>query len=217
MPKNSNQAEIYLIRHAETVMNINPHLVGGRSNESPLTDRGVEQAKQLGRTLLAEQVFPTKVFVSPAIRTLETARYSLSEMGLAAKEVIVHDEIQELSQGVWEGEQRAEVYTDTVLEDIARLGKDFKLEGGESMNDVGIRMHRWMAETFSEPARQENTRYFVYTHGNAIKCLASLLQGLSHKQTYETEIGNTSISLFTGHSETWEVAYLNRSPADVKT
>ncbi len=98
MPDHIPLTELYLIRHAETVMNTTPYLVGGRSNYSPLTPRGVEQAKRLGRAMLAKQILPTEVFTSPALRTIDTARYSLAEMKLDI-EPLAYDDLQELSQG----------------------------------------------------------------------------------------------------------------------
>jgi broad specificity phosphatase PhoE len=210
-----SRVELYLIRHAETLMNTSPHLVGGRSNETPLTERGIEQAKQLGRSMLSKQIIPNKVFASPALRTIDTARYSLAEMGLDTKP-LVEDAIQELSQGIWEGRPRVDVYTDIVLEDIARLGKDFKLDGGESMNDVGHRMRKWITETFAESNTSDPVeRDFIYTHGGAIKYLASHILGWSHKQTYATEIDNTSVSLVVRTNDQWKVEYLNRQPEAV--
>jgi broad specificity phosphatase PhoE len=209
MPQDTTSTELYFIRHAETVMNTNTHLVGGRSNETPLTPRGIEQAKTLGRTMFSKGIIPTKVFASPALRTIDTARYSLIEMGLDV-EPLIHDAIQELSQGLAEGKPRAEVYTETVKQDIDRLGKEFKLEGGESMNDVGLRMSGWLSETFTNTANELSEKYFIYTHGGAIKYLASHVLDLSHKQTYEMKIENASVNLFTLQNGVCNVAYLNK-------
>lgn len=214
MPKVIRPTELYLIRHAETVMNTNPHLVGGRSNETPLTPKGIEQAKKLGRAMLTKGIVPHKAFASPAIRTIDTARYSLAEMGLNV-EPLIQDAIQELGQGIAEGKLRTDVYTDAVRQDIARLGKDFKLKGGESMNDVGIRMKGWISETFAASTEAETKRYFVYTHGGAIKYLASHILGWSHQQTYETEIDNTSVSLLTLQDGICSVVYLNRDAEQI--
>lgn len=93
MPRNQFSIEIYLIRYAETVMNTNPHLVGGCSNKTPFTPNGVEQAKRLGKVMLKKQILPVKAFA--ALRTLDTARYSLAEMGPDIKPDI-QDAIQEL-------------------------------------------------------------------------------------------------------------------------
>lgn len=206
--------ELYLIRHAETVMNTNPHLVGGRSNDTPLTSKGIEQAKRLGTIMLSKGIMPQMVFVSPARRTIQTARYSLSEMGLSI-EPIVHEDIQEQGQGSAEGKPRNEIYTEEVLQDILTHDKDFKLEGGESMNDVGERMLSWIKQTFSEEYGDSPLRYFVYTHGGAIKYLASHILGWRRQQTYETAIDNTSVNLFILQNGICEVRYLNRDAEEV--
>lgn len=211
---NTARTELYLIRHAETVMNVSPHLIGGRSNETPLTQKGIAQAKRLGQYLFRKQLIPNSVFASPARRTLDTARYSLAEMGLDI-EPLVQDAIQELGQGRAEGRLKKDVYTDKVVADIIRLGKDFKLPGGESMNDVGLRMHGWIEERFGAADGAEPSRHFVYTHGGAIKYLASHLLDWPHQQTYQTPIENTSVNLFVREGGEWQVAYLNRDPAEV--
>ncbi len=207
--------ELYLIRHAETVMNTNLHLIGGRSNETPLTEKGIEQARELGRVMRMKEITPTKLFASPALRTLDTARYSLAEMGIDV-EPIIHESLQELGQGPYEGRLREEVYTPDVLSEIKKLGKDFKLEGGESMNEVGLRMFGWMDETFA--GTNENSsieRYFVYTHGGAIRYLVSHILGWSHRQTLETFIENTTISLLVRKEGDWSVEYVGQHATEL--
>lgn len=80
MKSSTNRTEIYLIRHAETVMNVDTHLVGGRSNHTPLTERGVEQARTLGRALLANNILPDSVYASLATRAIVTANHALEAM-----------------------------------------------------------------------------------------------------------------------------------------
>jgi broad specificity phosphatase PhoE len=207
MLKDILHTELYFIRHAETLTNTTPYLIGGRSNESPLTPRGIKQALRLGNIMLAKQILPLRVFTSPAIRTWDTARYSLSAMRLTNIEPIVQDDLQELAQGPAEGRLRTEVYTPAVQQQIEQLGLDFKLEGGESMNEVGMRMHNWMTTIFTD---QAPGRYFVYTHGGAIKYLAARILGWDHDQTYNTQIDNTSVNLFTIDRSLCQVKYLNR-------
>ena len=43
--------DLYFIRHAESLMNNKGHLIGGRSNETPLSERGIYQANLLGQRL----------------------------------------------------------------------------------------------------------------------------------------------------------------------
>ncbi len=210
MTKQQNYTEVYMFRHAQTVINTKPWLVGGRSNETELTLEGEEQARQLGRALLRRGIFPATVSASTATRAIATARISLAEMGLDI-EPATYEEILELGQGTAEGRPRAEVYTPQVLADIERLGKDFKLQGGESMNEVGRRTLDWMDLHFTGPSAEPGP-HFVYTHGGTIKYAASLLLGWSRLQTYQTEIDNASASLFTHNGTLWHPTYLNRLP-----
>lgn len=205
----SPSVNLYLLRHAESTLNATgTHLIGGRSNEVELTREGVEQAKQLGRFLLSKNIQPDFIYSSPAVRTLATAHHSLAEMNIDTHPII-DDNLQELDQGLKVGHNRTDVYTDEVLAAITTLGKDFKLEGGESMNDVGVRMLNAIA-TIADRHDTTNSTVtgLIYTHGLAIRCLASTVHNWSHKQTYETEIPNASINLFVRSSDQWNAHYV---------
>lgn len=182
---------LYLFRHAETKMNITPDIVGGRSNHEPLTGLGEEQAVRLGHWISRRQLKPDVVYVSPAVRTIETARISLEAAGLVV-EPVVDKRLQELSQGLAEGKPRKEIYTKEVQKLINRDLKDFKLEGGESMNDVAARKR-----SFSEYSRavEEHDDIFVYTHGYAIRCYVGDLLGWSHAEIRANDHDNAAATI----------------------
>lgn len=75
---------LYLIRHGESEMNLDERrgLVGGRCSSSPLTQKGSEEARKLGSYLGRRGKKFDYVFSSTAVRALNTAKLSLSEMGL---------------------------------------------------------------------------------------------------------------------------------------
>lgn len=202
---------VYLIRHAQSEMNVQPHLIGGRSTHSPLTEKGIEQARTLGRFLLGQGIIPSHTLSSPAVRTLETARYALEEMNLALVPTI-HDDLHEMSQGEWVGRPRADVYTEEVQAEIARLGKDFKLAGGESMNDVGERMLSRMSTVIQNLPDGTDHTVLVFTHGVAIRCLVSHLFGWTHEQTFKTTTPNTSITQLLHSGKGWELNYFAKVP-----
>jgi broad specificity phosphatase PhoE len=210
-----DNAKIYLIRHAETVFNTMPHLVGGRSNYTPLTEKGIEQSKRLGRILLEKGILPDVVHVSPAIRTLETARISLEEMGLDV-EPIIHDEIQEMSQGIYEGVPREQVYTPEVKEIIKKRGKTFKLKGGESMRDTGRRFNSWLVNNFGHYHDDPKPHtHFVYTHGGTIKYTASYQGRWNHERTLNTPVGNTKLSLVVPENGKLVYKFINKDVAEL--
>ncbi|CAK0848478.1 unnamed protein product [Prorocentrum cordatum] len=63
---------ILLIRHGESAMNVQPELVGGRTDAAPLTQRGQAQARALGRRLRATGVELDEVYSSTAERARRT-------------------------------------------------------------------------------------------------------------------------------------------------
>ncbi len=204
--------ELYLIRHAESEANAQPHIIGGRSNHSPITEKGVEQAKRLGAHFLAKDIIPTHVFSSPAVRTLQTAQHTLDVMGVDI-EPTVDDDLQEIDQGDWMGQNRHETYNEATLLEIKRLGKDFKAPGGESMNEGGDRL-LGCVDRIVDISEEivDDQRIFVFTHGLVTRCLASNIHDWSHAKTFEKSTDNTSYSLFVPRDGKWHLEYLGRKP-----
>jgi broad specificity phosphatase PhoE len=87
--------KVVFVRHAESVMNTLPHIIGGRSNETPLTERGHAQAAEAATKLAAMSTNVVRVVCSPAVRTIATASYFSN---LIDVRVIEEDRIQELDQ-----------------------------------------------------------------------------------------------------------------------
>lgn len=181
---------LYYFRHAESDFNKNyPHLVGGRSNHSPLTPEGRDQAKRLGTWIANSGLVPDVVYASPAVRTLQTARIALAEAGLL-HEILVDDALQEMSQGVHEGAHRDEVYTDEVISQIAAGPMEFKHLNGESVNDVAGREHE-----FSERVRgvRSHETIFVFTHGYLMRCGMGARLGWSFDEIRANVIDNAAV------------------------
>ena len=88
---------VYLVRHAQSVMNTHRFLVGGRSNHTPLTQRGRQQATLCGQALRTQGVRPQALYVSPAVRTQQTAQLLRAGLGVDIP-MYTDDRLQELSQ-----------------------------------------------------------------------------------------------------------------------
>ena len=211
----SNDIELYLIRHAEAKMNTMSHLINGRSNDSPLTEFGRRQAIMLGDFLLDRGMLPTKIFTSPAVRTLMTSKITLNRMGLNENPTVSAD-LQELDQGDWVGKNRQETYSPEVIKKISKLGKNFKAPSGESMNEVGSRMFNWIDINVDSGNNDENiNKIFVFTHGLAIRCLASYIDNWSHEKTFKTRTPNASISLFNVTNKLLSLNYIGLETSSI--
>jgi probable phosphoglycerate mutase len=200
--------DIYLIRHAESEMNTNSHLIGGRSNSTPLSDTGVYQANLLGKRLKQSEVVFNDVYSSSAKRTQETARNTGLHMGFSLDDVIVTPHLLELDQGNWEGKPREQVYTPKILHDINADNWKFSPPNGESQKDVEDRMLGWLEENVLSKYPEKRT-IGIFTHGMAIKCLLRGIMNSSPSLTYKIHIDNTAITRLQYSESGWHIIAIN--------
>lgn len=146
-PPRRDGALIYLVRHGETVWN-----QAGRQQghlDSPLTPKGMEQARAVGRRLrqiLADA--PTIVLESsPLGRARATARLIAAELGIAAGDIRPAPLLREHSLGAWEGLTYAEIDERYPGARQVREADKWRyvIDGGESYALVSERAKRWLA------------------------------------------------------------------------
>lgn len=199
-------AEVYLFRHGEAQNNIDSHIITGRGDDVPLTSLGIEQATRLGSILIDTKIVPDLVYSSPALRARSTAELALKSVGFT-KKILIDGRLHEQHTGDWTGKFAKEIFTEETIRQIESKGKSFRSPNGESMNDVGLRMYEWLNDNSNCGI------VFGFTHGGAIRSLASELLNWSHAQTYQTQPGNTSVSVFRRHPEgIWEVHDIAADP-----
>ncbi|MDP9374559.1 MAG: histidine phosphatase family protein [Chloroflexota bacterium] len=90
---------LYLIRHGESVPNVEP-IIGGMRGDAGLTARGREQAALLEARLRAEGLRADRLYASTLPRARETAEYVARALGLPA---VPDDELHELRPGEADG------------------------------------------------------------------------------------------------------------------
>src|SRR5919204_6587487 len=93
---------ILLARHGETVSNVEGRWQG--QADSPLTERGLAQARELGRALGSDSL--AAVYSSDLGRALDTAREVAAPHGL---EVTPDPRLRELHVGTWSGRLGSEI------------------------------------------------------------------------------------------------------------
>lgn len=202
---------LYFVRHAESLSNINHHLIGGRSNHVPLTDKGKLQAKKLGERLKKSPINMDLIATSSAVRACDTAQIVCKNAGVDFEKVVVTDELQELSQGDWEGKVRKEIYTPEMLNSINNNNWLHKAPNGESQKEVEERMFGWIEQNvFALDKPNRKTHCMIVTHGNAIRCLFRKIMQSSSTMTHKIKLDNTSITKFRYEAPNdWFFDYLN--------
>lgn len=95
--------EIYVVRHGETMLNVARRMQGWV--DAPLTPRGEEGARDLGRGLESEGVRFDAVYTSDTGRAQQTAALVLSEAGQEdlIENLVADRRLREASFGTYEG------------------------------------------------------------------------------------------------------------------
>ena len=199
---------IYLIRHGESEMNLRlAEIVSGRSNHTPLTEKGYTQARMAGEWLLQHGITPTVTIASPAVRTRETLATCLKAMHLQLP-VEIEDRIQEISHGEMEGQPRPHVWNDDRKAQLRESPLTYALPGGESIADVQQRKMGWLNDIAE---RYPHQTILVASHGYAIRSLVGHLLDWDHaKISYGSETPNCSLTHITYDGERFNVEYVGR-------
>src|SRR3989344_340996 len=202
---------LYLLRHAESQMNLHPDIISGRINETPLSPLGELQALWLGQRLRNEDIIFDQIYSSTAVRTQQTAKIVCNQIGYPLENILSSEKLLELDQGDWEGQPRVKIY---ISETLAKINKDnlnFAPPNGESQKNVEDRMYSWLEENLlNQPnISTEDRTVGVFTHGLAIKCLFRKIMGSNPAMTYKIVLENTSITKLSYSQTGWHLVKFN--------
>ena len=171
MPKGS----ILLFRHGETQWNRSKRIQGQTDSPSPLTLRGVDQARAYGHAvaeLLGPQPDSWRIIGSPLSRCVQTLSILCDSAGLDFDKVELDDRLKEVDTGLYSGLLRSELET-SQPELFGGSGGEswyFRCVGGETLDDLARRLGGWLSD------RDRDERILVVTHGVAGKVLRGLYQ-----------------------------------------
>jgi len=93
---------VYYLRHGQSVANVK-NLFAGQKDNSPLTEKGIEQAREAGKGLA--HVNFSKIISSPLDRAVETARTVAEVVGFEGQ-ISVDPRITEYDMGVLTSQPR---------------------------------------------------------------------------------------------------------------
>lgn len=134
---------LYLVRHGQTEFNV-AHLVQGRC-DSPLTDKGREQARAAAAWLRDHGAAPDTIVSSPLGRAVGTARILAEALGHKGK-VEAEPRIIERSYGVYE----SGLFTDLPC-DVWDPGEELVAHGGEGNHALRARMSEGLRDLMGRP------------------------------------------------------------------
>ena len=145
------------MRHGETVFNVEGRWQG--QSDSPLTERGLAQARELARALAEESI--AAIYSSDLGRAIDTA----AEVAKLQQLAVTSDQrLREIDTGVWTGKGRAEITAEFPggLETWATRPTSMRLPEGETLLEAQARALAFFAERM--PAHADQT-VVVISHG----------------------------------------------------
>lgn len=195
------KTEIVLVRHGETDWNAEGRIQG--QGDSPLTTRGIAQAKAVAKRLQHESF--TALYASHLGRVIDTARYIAAITGHA---ITIDERLQERAYGIFEGLTQAEASANhgTLYQEYkTNFSPDFAVPEAESMRQLLTRGQT----VFQELAqRHDGERIVVVSHGSFLRSALGAVLGISLGTRHGFRLANGSLSEIVYEAGEWSVATL---------
>lgn len=166
----------YVMRHGEAENNVLGVLSGDPKTPHHLTEKGKNQVKST--VTLIKSMKPDIIYVSPFVRTQDTAEIVRDGIGLGKEKVITDERIRELVSGSWNGRNVTEY-----LEHFAHIGHfDSHPDGVENYAEMKKRMGDFL---YDLEKKHEGKTILIVTHENPAFLLISAAAALDRKATIE--------------------------------
>lgn len=183
---------IWIVRHGESTANIarrkaeleNAATIDyiGREMDIPLSDGGVEQSVALGRWFKFQPVKPTVIYVSPYLRTSESARFIAENAKFEGVEILADERIRERELGIfdrltWRGS--VEKYPDECAK-RQEIGKFYyRPPGGENWCDVALRVRSFWRDLCLHHAEE---KILIVTHEVVVRVFRYVVERLTESE-----------------------------------
>ena len=176
-------AELYMMRHGQTLFNLH-HMIQGWC-DSPLTEFGIGQAKVAGAYFAEKNIVFDHAYASTAERACDTLEIVTN--GAMPYERVKG--LKEMNFGKYEGQSEA------MNPPFPYLDFFKKYAGGESQEDVQKRMVKVVTELMN---RENHHSVLIVTHGAALANFAKYYDHLAEEGAhYRKGISNCAIFHYT--------------------
>ncbi|HYX09012.1 MAG TPA: histidine phosphatase family protein [Bacteroidales bacterium] len=193
--------EVVVIRHGETEWN-KERIFQGQKN-SPLTEKGKKQAKELGKRLSGDTF--NRIFASDLGRAWQTAELICAAGNHPSTESDIR--IQERSFGIAEGKTYEELMSKhpDIFESLKKRDPEYAVPGGESP----VELYERTVDFFTEKARGlYGKRILVVTHGGVLTMFTRYVLSIPLDQPRKFKLPNTGYNEFVFENGYWMIKTL---------
>jgi probable phosphoglycerate mutase len=192
-----DQTRVLLVRHGETVWNVEGRLQGHQ--DSALTEMGVRQAQAVAERLASLPI--AALYASDLGRCVQTANYIAERIQLP---IVTDSRLRERHNGLFEGLTEAEAaaqHPDIFAKYRART-EDLALPGGESVEQALVRGWAMLEDA---RLRHAGECTVLVSHGGLLSALLRRILGVSLVGRVGFSLLNGSISVVIHDGERWLV------------
>jgi len=192
--------ELYIARHGETEGNAAGQLQGS-GRDTPLTAKGIEQAKSLGKSL--KNMDFDAIYSSPLKRATDTARIAFNDETLFNLHGFTDKRLVEIGVGDAEGMDWHEAALK--FPSFGRLMTNpstyIPPANGETLPDMIARIDSFLQELATKPY----SRVFVLAHGYVLRVVYACTQNKSPTAIAQAPVyDNCALVQYTYNGTKWE-------------
>ena len=208
----SDPATLVLLRHGQSTWNLENLFTGW--HDVPLSERGVEEAREAGRQLTRAGLQPDIVHTSVLIRAIQTADIALGEMGRSWIPVRRSWRLNERHYGALQGLNKKETSERYGADQVKLWRRSYDvrppalkpgdemhpardaryaamppelLPSSECLRDVVARMLPYWYDSIV-PDLLTHRCVLISAHGNSLRALVKHLDGLSEQEIVDLDI-----------------------------
>ena len=172
---------LVLVRHGQSEWNLKNLFTGWKDVD--LTEQGIAEAKQAGRSLKARGLEFDVAYTSHLMRAQKTLNLILDEIGQSGLETIEEQALNERDYGDLVGLNKDDARRKWGDEQVHiwRRSYDTPPPGGESLKDTVARVLPYYMQHIL-PDVLRGKRVLVSAHGNSLRAMIMVLEGLSRDE-----------------------------------
>ena len=172
-------SKLYFVRHGETVWNVENKICG--ATDSPLTEKGHEQAVQTAKNILAKGVKADLILYSPLSRAKDTAMHISEIIGVEAKP---EPRLFEQCFGKYESTPRDG-------QEFYEMKQKFlyRFDGGESMFQLAQRIYNLLDELKAQPDKT----FILVAHNGIARVIHSYFYEMENDEYAKFGIKNCEV------------------------
>lgn len=171
---------VYFVRHGQTIWNVENKICG--ATDIALTEKGHQQAIELGKEILRQEVKADEILYSPLMRAADTAKHISEITGIPAR---VEPRLVEQNFGKYESTPRnGKEFQEAKKQFVSRY------EGGESMLHLAQRIYNLLDEIKEEADRRT---YILVAHNGIARVVNSYFYEMTNEEYAAYGVKNCEI------------------------